>query len=78
MENINFFTLEYFIFYFAKLPFDWNMYCDFLTKPEVADFIEAKKKVTFKDDPKMTCLEFRARSCRFIIWLRFSCQTFTI
>ena len=48
--NINFFTLGFFIFHFATLSFDWHMNCDFLTKPEVADFIEAKMKLTFKDD----------------------------
>ena len=28
----------------------WNIYFDFWTIPEVADFIEAKKKMTFKLD----------------------------
>ena len=41
MSYINFFTWEFFIFHFATLSFDWHMNCDFLTKPEVADFIEA-------------------------------------
>ena len=41
IENIIFFTWDFFIFHFATLSFDWHLNCDFLTKPEVADFIEA-------------------------------------
>ena len=44
---------QFFIFHYATLSFDWNMYCDFFDRTgsgRYRGYIEAKMKLTFNDD----------------------------